>query len=80
MSNVKYCMDVWCGFSIRVEMDGLSTLRLVRGCTMGMHMAPQTHAMVIFKGLTCQPSVRSLATTMVYFCSLCAMDSHGKLS
>ena len=36
MRNVKYCMDVWCGFSFRLEMDGLGTL----DCIVGVWMAP----------------------------------------
>ena len=35
MRYPKYCMDVWCSFSIKVEMDGLDSLILVRDCVCG---------------------------------------------
>lgn len=39
MRYANYCMDVWCSFSIRVEMDGLGSSILVMdricGCVDG---------------------------------------------
>jgi hypothetical protein len=67
MRYVKYCMDVWCSFSIREIIDGLGNLRLGRDLIVGMWMAPLTHVSSISKDWTCQPSVRSLATIGLYF-------------
>ena len=61
---------VWmCGvfFSIRVGMDDLGNLRLIRDCFVGVWMAPLTHVVSIIIALTCQPSVRSLASNGLYF-------------
>ena len=56
-------------FSIRVEMDDLSNLRLVRDFFVGVWMAILTHVVSIIIALTCQPSVHSLASNGLYFCS-----------
>lgn len=71
---------MWCSFSIRIEMDGLDNLRLVRDCIMGVLMALLTHVVSIIYGWTCHPRVGNLSNTWVQFCSFYIMESHGSLS
>ena len=80
MRYVKYCMDMWCSYSIMVEIEGLGSLSFIRDHILGVWMAPSILTVTVIKCLTCQHSVCSLTSNALYFCSLCAMESLDSLS